>query len=344
MPLVADTELEMYQRITKLFPRHTSQLNKVNQADSELVRLPGAAGVMAITTDMICEEIEYGIYDDPYMMGWMTIAINISDLCAVGAKPLYIMLHEIFLHDSTEYFINRVQQGIADACRAFNVFVLGGDTNFSNKITLGATAIGFIQNEKMPLSRMGCKDGDILFSSGPLGLGNFLGFCKLNKIDFDFKPLPKIRYSEIISKYASACIDTSDGMFNALHILTTLNNVGAALDQSLYEVIPKQISLTCERMGVSPITLLAGILGEYELLFTIPKHNLNAFMDEVKSVNLTAHKLGLITIETTVSYQTNSGMQNIDTHRIANLFSESKGNFFTYINSLKEIFKLSDHE
>lgn len=338
MSLVIDTEQDLYQRITRSFTRHPSQLNKVNEADAEIIRLSGGAGVMAVTTDMICEEIEYGIYRDPYLMGWMTIAVNISDLCAVGAKPLYIMLNEIFLHQSTEDFINRVQNGIADACKAFSVFVLGGDTNFSGKMMLGATAIGFIQDGVNPVSRMGCRGGDTLFSAGQLGMGNFLGMCRMKNVDFDFKPHPKTAYCEILGRYASACIDTSDGMLNALHLLTTLNYVGATLNTTVPDVIPAKIAAACVQMNIPPFALLAGILGEYELLFTVPPENLDRFNEEINRKGLVAYNLGTITTGTAVSYCSGNGVQFIDTYKIAGLFSESKGNFAAYINSLQELF------
>lgn len=338
MSLAIDTEQDLYKRITGSFTRHPSQLNKVNEADAEIIRLPGGEGVMAVTTDMICEEIEYGIYRDPYLMGWMTIAVNISDLCAVGAKPLYIMLNEIFLHQSTEDFISRVQSGIADACKAFNVFVLGGDTNFSDKMMLGATAIGFIQKGVSPVSRMGCREGDAIFSAGQLGMGNFLGMCRLKNIDFDFKPYPKTAYCEILGRYASACIDTSDGMLNALHLLTTLNHVGAALNMSVPDVIPTKIAATCAKMNVPPFALLAGILGEYELLFTIPQEKLSRFNEEINQRGLLVYNLGRITPGTAVSYCSGNGVQIIDTYKIAGLFAESNGNFTAYMNSLQELF------
>lgn len=340
MLIVPESEADMYKRITKMFPRHRQQINKVNEADAEMIALPGSGTIMAITTDVICEEIEYGIYDDPYLMGWMTVVVNISDLCAVGARPQYILLNEIFAHDASECFIEQVQKGITDACNAFEVFVLGGDTNFSDKIVLGATAIGFVENRQLCVKRVGCREGDVLFSSGPLGMGNFYGFNKLTKsgLDVAFRPHPKVQCAKLIGKYASSGIDTSDGLFHALHTVSSLNNTGAALNGTLFEAIPQEIRNICARKGIPPLALLAGILGEYELLFTIPETHLAPFIKEAGEYGFAPYNIGRITANPGVTLTETGRVRHIDTHQITGLFTSCNADFSRYIHLLQNLF------
>ena len=62
------------------------------------------SSILAITTDSIVEEIRLGLYDDPYLIGWMIVMVNLSDLAAVGADPLGILISEIFPNNLDDIF------------------------------------------------------------------------------------------------------------------------------------------------------------------------------------------------------------------------------------------------
>ncbi len=206
---------------------HQLQLNKPHESDAEIIQLNDNTK-LAITTDSISEEISTGLYDDPYMIGWMIVTVNMSDLAAVGASPIGILVSEIIPKNFGDEKVTELQRGISDACRAYNTFVLGGDTNEGERLVLTGTAIGIINKEK-PLTRIGCKPGDILFSSGKLGSGNAYAISKLiSQTDsfINYKPIAQIKNSNVISKYASCCMDTSDGFISTVDQLMRLNNVG----------------------------------------------------------------------------------------------------------------------
>src|SRR3990170_7954855 len=105
------------------FPRSPLQYNKLQESDSELVRLPGGNSLLAVTTDGVVEEIESGLYDDPYLIGWMTVIVNASDLAAVGAEPLGILINENLPQDLASEFTAELQRGIRDACAAAGLYV-----------------------------------------------------------------------------------------------------------------------------------------------------------------------------------------------------------------------------
>jgi len=75
------------------FERSPNQLNHPHESDAEIIQLGNIK--LAITTDSISEEISTGLYDDPYLIGWMIVTVNISDLAAVGAIPIGILISEI---------------------------------------------------------------------------------------------------------------------------------------------------------------------------------------------------------------------------------------------------------
>ena len=73
------SEVSFVDLLAGRFLRSEHQLNARHEADAELIRIPGTETTLAITTDAIVEEIETGLYEDPYLIGWMTVAANASD-------------------------------------------------------------------------------------------------------------------------------------------------------------------------------------------------------------------------------------------------------------------------
>ena len=89
------------------FERSPVQLNKPYESDSEIILLGNIK--LTVTTDSISEEISTGLYDDPYLIGWMIVTVNISDLAAVGAKPIGILISEIIPKDFSNEEIVQLQ-------------------------------------------------------------------------------------------------------------------------------------------------------------------------------------------------------------------------------------------
>lgn len=332
-------ENSFIRSLSVLFERSPLQMNKLQESDAELIKIPGTDLILAVTTDSIAEEIETGLYSDPYMMGWMTVMVNISDLCAVGAEPLGILINETFSSNTDKDFIEQVQRGISDACKSSNIFVLGGDTNFSSHLQFGACAFGLIKNGRT-ISRVGCEEGDILFSSGYLGSGNGYAFSKLlsnsnqNNSEFYFKPISRVKEGNIIRHYASCCMDSSDGAIATLDQLMRLNNIGFIVESDLIGYIEPNTFKLSQSAGLSPWLTLAGLHGEFELIFTMPGDNVDAFLQEAKLIGWEPIRLGKVIKEQEVQINLYDKLIPLDTCRIRNLFSEVKCNVKDYLNEL----------
>ncbi len=108
------------EKITHNFKRSPHQLNQFMEGDAELIRTP--SGILAISIDSIVEEIESGLYDDPYLIGWMVVTANLSDIAAVGAQPLGIVLSQQMPPDLSPDFLSKIQRGIQDACDTYDCF------------------------------------------------------------------------------------------------------------------------------------------------------------------------------------------------------------------------------
>ena len=212
-------ENQIISSLVKYFKRSPLQINQLHSSDSELIQLKVSEGsILAITTDSIVEEIGLGLYDDPYLMGWMIVMANLSDLAAVGADPLGILISEILPNNFDDNFQTKLQKGISDACDESKTFVLGGDTNFGDKPILNGTAVGIISGGNI-ISRIGYNPDDILYASGEIGSGNALALTKLvykSEQDHKYKPSARLTEGKLIREYASTCMDTSDGLISTL--------------------------------------------------------------------------------------------------------------------------------
>lgn len=335
--LEAIKENALINMLAGKFFRSPHQLNKLHESDAELIRIPETGTILAVTTDSIVEEIHSGLYDNPYIAGRMAVIVNLSDISAVGAEPLGLILNESFNSESDNKYIEEVQKGINDVCSETNTFIFGGDTNFSDNVQIGATVIGIIKDNRI-MTRKGCCEGDNLFSTGKLGSGNAFAFSKLffnRQIhDFQFNPVPRIKEGMIIRKYASCCMDTSDGMIATLDQLMRINNLGFCVNEDINNYLDSNTLELCEKNSLPSWFTLAGIHGEFELIFTVNERNTGEFLNEANSAGWIPVRLGKVTDEKTVQLKINDNMQRPDSAKIRNLFSEVNNDIYEYLNEL----------
>ena len=337
-------ENKVINNLISVFDRSPIQLNKPHESDAEIIQLDDNTK-LAVTKDSISEEISTGLYDDPYLIGWMIVTVNMSDLAAVGATPIGILISEIIPKDFESDKIKELQKGISDACKEYNTFILGGDTNDGEKLVLTGTAIGIIKQEKTT-SRIGCKPGDLLFSSGKLGSGNAFAISKLiaqNNSFTDYKPFARLRDASILSKYASCCMDTSDGLIATLDQLMRLNDAGFEINSDWQNTIDENALKYAKNNSIHPWLLFAGQHGEFELIFTIPENLKKSFLEKALQNGFEPIELGTVIPAKEVRIPVYDKSIPIDTKFIRNLPSETKGDIYFYLKSLLEYdFKLKN--
>ena len=320
------------------FARSPLQINKAHESDAEIINVDDAHS-LAVTTDSIVEEIETGLYKDSYLIGWMIVTVNLSDLAAVGSKPLGILISEIIPTSYKEDDLQQLQAGIADACRLSNTYVLGGDTNFGEKLILTGTALGTFP-DKIFLTRTGCRPCQILYATNKLGRGNAFAiseFFKTVKEKIDYFPFARIKESEVIKKFAGACMDTSDGVISTLDQLMRLNEIGFELNEDWIYSIDTESKTIAEKNGIPVWLLLAGQHGEFELLFTIDQAVENKFLSDAKLINWQPIKLGKVISEPAIKINLYGKLQSINSFAIRNLSFNPKEGIHFYINSLLKI-------
>ncbi len=338
--LTAVAENAFIRRLVSGLPRSPLQLNRLQESDAEILTVPGTDGIrLAITVDTLAEEIRTGLYAEPWLIGWMTVTASLSDLAAVGAMPLGILVAETIPPTCPDTFLRRMQAGIADACRACGTSVLGGDTNSGEALSLTGCALGLLVDGNA-LTRVGCAPGETLFASGPIGSGNAFALAQL--ICQPASPTPyranaRVVEGQMLRPFATACMDTSDGLLATLDQLMRLNGTGFALESGWPEALDGSSRDLLRACGLPEWLLLAGPHGEFELLFTIPPEREQRFLVEASRHGWHPLRLGGVIPEAEIRLATPEGDVALDTGAIRNLAPPAGGDFSTYLNALRAI-------
>ena len=333
------TENKLIENITKNYNRSPIQINKLQESDSELLNINLLKNdQLAVTTDSIVEEIEVGIYKDPYLIGWMTVMVNMSDLAAVGATPVGVLVSEILPENLDESFKTKLHEGINDACEECSTYVIGGDTNFGKHLIISATAIGITKN-KMFNTRVGCKPGDVLYTTGKLGIGNAYALTQLaeSECQIEYKPVAKLKAGIAIWGIASCCIDTSDGAIAALDQIMRLNNVGIKMDPDWTGKLDTNSKSIIYEFELPKWFLLAGQHGEFELIFSVPAEK-ESILKKISS-QLSLHFLRIGEVQNNKGFFLNINDHQVElpTEKIRNIASRRNFNLNSYLKSLLEI-------
>jgi thiamine-monophosphate kinase len=335
-------ENAIIDKIAGKFSRAPFQINKIHESDAEILSLGENCDIsLAITTDALIEEVASGLYDNPYLMGWMLATVNFSDLAAVGADPLGLIIAIAYPESKDDEFSARLSQGISDACQEAHSYVIGGDTNQADSLYLCGCAVGTLPKQPL-ISRIGVKPGDSLYLSGTAGRGNAFAFSRLMANNFKTKPIeykPSARLTEgkLIRQFASCCMDTSDGVIHTLDTLMRLNRVKFDILNNWNKIIDGSALDICALAGVPPWLMLAGIHGEFELCFTIDPDKEMPFLEQANQMDWSPIFLGKVNSGTGLFIETDKRSIFIDSTKIRNLSQIAGRDPLQYISALLEM-------
>lgn len=245
-------------------------------------------------------------------IGHKALAVNLSDLAAMGATPAWFTL-ALSLPEMDEDWLRRFSKGLKAIADGFKIQLVGGDTT-RGPLSITINVMGFVENNKA-LLRSGASAGDKIYVSGTLGdaalglrlLQNTLpakitkvlnaddiAYCQ-NRLNY---PSPRNTESQKIAQYASACIDISDGLLQDLSHLLKASATGAKMDLS---AIPKSTALNKIDDELANVLALSGG-DDYELLFTVPQSSETEFLNAKKDIELNKliQCIGEMTAETNI--------------------------------------------
>lgn len=260
--------------------------------DAAVIR-PGRQNLI-LTTDLLIEGSHFlRALHPPFELGRKSLAVNISDIAAMGGRPLYALLGLGLPPATPGSWVDRFFAGMKSAAGEFGVRLIGGDLSRSRKVVISVTLIG---EGKAFVRRSGGRPGHLLFVSGFPGQshaglellkkgfkrGGDRGGDTLIKAFLD--PVPQVELGRELArrKAASAMLDTSDGLSVDIGNLCRESGVGAEI---VADSIP--ISPELKRLRKSPMqdALYGG--EDYGLLFSAPPSKLAAIQRLAKKFRLT---------------------------------------------------------
>lgn len=264
----AVNERAIVQRIRELFS------NRIGD-DAAVI------GEQVWTNDMLVEDIDFTRATPLRFIARKSLAVNLSDLAAMGAKPVFALL-ALALPQWAADDIETMLTAYAEAAREHGIEIVGGDLSSAEKLTISVTAVGNLVAK--PLLRSGAKKGDRIYLSRPVGGAaaglQLLGVAGDSYAEKEFiksavrrqlDPEPEIELGMKLAKLGNvtACIDVSDGLSTDLHHLCDASNAGAAIEKARIPIFADlQAHARSLKIDVANAVLHGG--EEYALLFTSP--------------------------------------------------------------------------
>ena len=248
-------------------------------------------GLSVVSTDLLVEGIHFDLMYTPLKhLGYKSIAVNVSDICAMNARPEQVTVSLGISNRFSVEALEELYSGIYAACKRFGVDLIGGDTTSSNKgLIISVTAIGRTTEDEV-VYRSGAKPGDLLCVSGNLG-GAYLGLQLLEREKQLFLENPKTQpdledqnyvvgrqlkpeaRTDIINMFRedkfrpTSMIDVSDGLTSDLFHICRNSEVGAIIFESQVP-IHQDAKLMALKFNMDPITSALNGGEDYEMLFT----------------------------------------------------------------------------
>lgn len=329
-------EFRLVNALVAGFARSPRQRNLPHGADAELVELPGGS-TLAVTIDGLSEEYALGLLRDPFALGWSVVAHSLSDLAAVAAEPLGVMLSYALPEDQGQDFGVRLSEGAAAALDAHGTYCLGGDTSFAREASFQCCALGLVADGPL-LTRRGAVAGDALWTTGPAGGGNLVGIAGRVSPELwaraqdGYRPRARLAAARRVRELVHAAIDTSDGMLPAVHVLAAANGCGAAVDLAPAGLHPGLLELAGQA-GFP--TWFAGAfgMGDYELLLAVPPENEAAVEEALRAEDLAPWRVGELTAAGGMTLVVDGAPRPLDGARLLNLFAEA-GSLDAYVEGL----------
>ncbi len=230
-----------------------------------------AGKVLAVSTDMLVSGTHFFADADPFLLGHKTLAVNLSDMAAMGALPRWATL-ALSLPSADEVWLEQFSAGFFALAQKYNVDLIGGDTT-RGSLNLCVTIMGEVDAQQA-LRRDGAQLGDDIWVSGKLGdaalaLAHLQGKVKLSDADFSacapalHQPQPRVALGLALRGVANSAIDVSDGLLADFGHILDASKVAAQLE---FSAMPMSDVLHSHK-EFSQCCVLAGG-DDYELCFT----------------------------------------------------------------------------
>ena len=251
---------------------------------------------LVVSVDAMVEGKHFFPGTDPKALGHKSLAVNLSDMAAMGALPRWATVC-LTLPQADSAWLDRFYEGLWDLAEQYEVRLIGGDTN-QGPLNISIQILGEVPIQQA-ITRAGAKVGEDIWVSGELGLAAMAvderyGQLTLSKADsslcaqrLDY-PMPRIVLGSALKNIATAMLDVSDGLLADMAHIGEQSNVGAVIQADLLPSSSLQ--------GTYPVFLEKQLTGgdDYELCFTAPFTQRNQIKKLSIDLNIPLHQIGKI--------------------------------------------------
>jgi thiamine-monophosphate kinase len=239
--------------------------------DDAAILRPRAGEDLVISTDVLVENIHFSWSNQsPTTIGRRALLVNLSDLAAMGARPLGFTLALAAPPVLPVARMDALLTGLLREARTHRCPLVGGNLSRASETSLTVTVLGATPRGRA-LRRSGARPGDRIFVTGTLG-GAALALARSRSRGTKLRhlPTPRLAAGRILArmKQSGACIDLSDGFASDLDHILEASRVGAAIDVSRIP-LSGGFSAACARQQLDPVQLATRGGEDYELLFTL---------------------------------------------------------------------------
>ncbi len=272
---------------------------------------------LVVATDTLVADVHFPATINPASIGYKALAVNLSDLAAMGASPAWALLN-LTLPNDDDGWLTGFSDGVFELLNEFEMNLAGGDT-CRGPLNIGITAAGWIA-ENEPMTRSGAQAGDAVFVSGYLGdaaMGLRLyrdkasAASELSDADKSYlltrlhRPTPRVALGQRLVGLATSCIDISDGLMADAGHICEQSEVG--MEMNLKD-LPLSPAFKNAGTGSDEIELAISGGDDYELCFTCPKERETSVEDIARELDLPITKVGDVTSEAGARFIDENGM------------------------------------
>lgn len=291
---------------------------------------------LVATSDMLFKSTHFPDEMSYNQIGKKVVTVNVSDLAAMGAKPIGIIISMGLPRDMLLDEFEDLLEGILDMCSKYDMKLIGGDTNESKELTLCGTCLGIVQKQNV-LMKNGAQPRDILAVTGPLGLAaagfevlfNKNKFQDLNPnykdhlLNHALNPKAKVNEGILLAKsgFITSATDITDGLVSEIDELINASShrIGIALNEEMIP-IPEEVLEIASRTAKDPLEFALYYGEDFELLLTVKKEN---FKEIEEKIHL--HKIGNVTSSGKIEILHKDGTKSIIKPRGYEHLSPKKG-------------------
>ena len=265
--------------------------------DGAVTHIPQGQALVT-TTDTLISGVHFLADTSPHAIAQKAMAVNLSDLAAMGAEPAWISL-SLSLPVVDEEWLQAFSNGLQEHAEYYSVQLIGGDT-VKGPLVITITAQGFVPFEQA-LTRSNAKPGDSVYVTGTLGdagLGLHIAQKKcvlddqlnkdylLNRLHY---PTPRLLVGTSLRRIASACIDISDGLVSDIKHILNASKCGATIH---VDKLPMSQALKDSVSSSQAIDYALSSGDDYELLFTVSEEQKGHLETTLASANVLATYIG----------------------------------------------------